>query len=285
MTEKDYKTALRMITYERIHLLRDVEHRSIQRIADDLGLNFRTVKKYLEMSREEFEAFTNSIIQKPFVLEPYKEFIVQRLSLYPDTSAAQMHDWLKENYPKLPDLSPKTVYNYVMKLRSDYSIPKVTIKERQYKALPQTPPGVYAQVDFGQKKLRTSNGKMRTVYFMAMLLCNSRHKFIYFQDKPFTSESAVTAHEKSFEYFKGIPKNIIYDQDAVFLYDENIGDYVMTAVFGSYVKSRPFNAIFCRPADPESKGKVENCVKYVKQNFLHNRTYTTLDNLNKEAVA
>ena len=42
--QKDYKTALRMITYERIHLLRDVEHRSIQRIADDLGLNFRTVK-------------------------------------------------------------------------------------------------------------------------------------------------------------------------------------------------------------------------------------------------
>ena len=88
-----------------------------------------------------------------------------------------------------------------MKLRGDYSIPKMTIKERQYKALQLTPPGMYAQVDFGQKKLRTSNGKMRTVYFMAMLLCNSRHKFIYFQDKPFTSESAVTAHEKSFEYF------------------------------------------------------------------------------------
>lgn len=112
MTEMDYKTALRIITYERIHLLRDVEHRSIQRIADDLWLNFRTVKKYLEMSREEFEDFTNSIIQKPFVLEPYKEFIVQRLSLYPDTSAAQMHDWLKGTIPNfrscLPRLSTTT---------------------------------------------------------------------------------------------------------------------------------------------------------------------------------
>ena len=63
MTEKDYKTALSMITYERIHLLRDLEHRAIQRIVDDIGLNFRTVKKYLELSREEFEDFTNSIIQ------------------------------------------------------------------------------------------------------------------------------------------------------------------------------------------------------------------------------
>ena len=97
-------------------------------------------------------------IQKPFLLEPFKEFIEQCLSQYPDTSAAQMHDWLKENYTKFPELSPKTVYNYVMMLRGDYSIPKMTIKERQYKALPLTHPGMYAQVDFGQKKLRTSNG-------------------------------------------------------------------------------------------------------------------------------
>ena len=76
----------------------------------------------------------------------------------------------------------------------------------------------------------------------------------------------------------------MYDQDAVFLYDENIGDYKMTDLFSSYVKSRPFTAVFCRPADPESKGKVENCVKYVKQNFLLNRQYSSLENLNTEAV-
>lgn len=69
------------------------------------------------------------------------------------------------------------------------------------------------------------------------------------------------------------------------MYDENIGDYKMPQVFDSYVKSRPFSVTFCRPADPESKGKVENAVKYVKQNFLLNRTYSSLDNLQKEAEA
>lgn len=285
MTEKEYKTARRMITYDKIQELRHEEHRSIQWIADRLDLNFRTTKKYLEMTREEFERYSDNITNKPYSLERYKEFIVNRLTQYPETPAAQMHDWLKEHHPDFPDVSPKTVYNFVMKLRSEYGIPKETAKERQYKALPLSPPGQLAQVDFGHKKLRSSDNKMHTVHFMAMLLSHSRQKFIWFQDSPFTSETASTAHEKAFEYFHGIPREIIYDQDAVFLYDENLGDYRMPVVFDSYVKSRPFKVTFCRPGDPESKGKVENCVKYVKQNFLLNRSYSTLETLNKEAVA
>ena len=124
----------------------------------------------------------------------------------------------------------------------------------------------------------------KKVYFMAMLLCHSRYKYVWFREKPFTSHTAVTAHEKAFEYFHGVPHKIIYDQDAVFLYDENIGDYVMTTVFDSYVKSCVFKPVFCRPADPESKGKVENVIKYVKQNFLQNRPFTTIEDLNEEVI-
>ena len=128
-------------------------------------------------------------------------------------------------------------------------------------------------------KLRKGDGTRIRVYFMVMILCWSRFKYAWFQDRPFTSESASLAHEKAFEYFHDVPGHIIYDQDAVFLYDENIGDYRMTTVFESYVKSRPLKPVFCRPADPESKGKVENAVKYVKHNFLLNRQYSTLENL------
>ncbi len=285
MTEKEYKTFNRLIMYDTIHRLHHEEHQSIRWIADYLGVNFRTVKKYLRMDPNEFQQYSESLNCRGYLLEPYKGFIVERLKLFQDTPAAQMHDWLKEHYPFFPIVAPKTVYNYVIKLRQEHNLPKTRVNERQYECLPETPPGKYAQVDFGTYKMRQSDGKRKRVYFMGMLLCHSRYKFIWFQEKPFTSEDAVYAHELAFRYFHGIPGFIIYDQDAVFLYDENLGDYHMTDVFGSYIKSRPFKPIFCRPADPESKGKIENVVKYVKQNFLLNRSYSNPENLNIEAEA
>lgn len=104
-------------------------------IADRLDLNFRITKKYLEMTREEFERYSDNITNKPYSLERYKEFIVNRLTQYPETPAAQMHDWLKEHHPDFPDVSPKTVYNFVMKLRSEYGIPKETAIEASSKQL------------------------------------------------------------------------------------------------------------------------------------------------------
>lgn len=285
MTTKDYKAISRLIMYDKIKRFYEEDHQSIRWIARELNINFRTVQKYLKMNQMEFEHFSDTVINKSHILAPYKDFIIERLSKYQETPAAQMHDWLKENYNDFPNVSSKTVYNYVMNIRQSYGLPKISESERHYSALPETAPGEYAQVDFGQTKLRKSDGSRIKVYFIVILLSHSRYKYIWFQDKPFTSESAVTGHEKAFAYFHGIPKKIVYDQDAVFLFDENAGDYRMTQVFDSYVKSRPFKVIFCRPADPESKGKVENCVKYVKQNFLLNRPYSNLDNLNQEALA
>lgn len=283
MTEKEYKSLNRYIMYDTIHRLRHEEHQSIQWIADYLGINFRTVKKYLEMDIKEFESYSNSLNERDCILEPYRSFIVERLGQFQDTPAAQMHDWLKEYHPSFPRVTPKTVYNFVMKIRQEHNLPKLKVNEREYGSLPETPPGKYAQVDFGEYKLRKGDGSRVKIYFFAMVLGYSRYKFICFQDKPFTSENAVYAHELAFRFFHGIPRFIIYDQDSVFLYDENIGDYIMTEVFNSYVKSRPFKPVFCRKADPESKGKIENVIKYVKQNFLLNRSYSNLDNLSKEA--
>lgn len=281
----DSKTKTLIIMYHEIHRLHKVEGFSIQRTADYLSLNFRTVKKYLDMSEEEFENFMEIKGIKSCFLDPYKDFIKSYLSKYEDTPAAVMHDKLKERFSSFPKVDPKTVYNFVMMIRNEIGIPKVSCSERQYSAVPDLPPGEQAQVDFGEKKLRTSTGIWVKVYFFIMLLCYSRQKFVVFRDTPFTSQSAVGAHEKAFEFFQGIPKEIIYDQDAVFLHRENKGDYIMTDIFDRYQASRPFKVVFCRPADPESKGKVENTVKYVKRNFLFQRTYINNEILNDQAFS
>jgi len=273
-----------IIMYQQIHSLRKNEGFSIQRIADYLQIDFRTAKKLLKMNEEEFDSFMEKKFSRPCLLDPYKEFIVQYLKLYQDTPASVIHDRLKEHYPLFPQVDPKTVYNYVMELRKDLNIPKFPASERQYSAVPNLPPGQKAQVDFGEKKLRTSTGEWIKVYFFIMLLCFSRQKFVLFRHTPFTSDSAVMAHEHAFAFFKGIPHEIIYDQDSLFLHRENLGDYIMTDTFNSYHASRPFNAIFCRAADPQSKGKVENTVRYVKQNFLFHRTFVDIDLLNTQAI-
>jgi transposase len=271
--------------YHEIQRLRNAEHFSIQRIADQLKINFRTAKKILGMTEEDYDRFIEKKWTKARHLDPYRDFIVRYLQQYPDTPAAVMHDKLKEQFTTLGKVDPKTVYSYVMMVRRDHSIVRVSASERQYSAVPDLPPGQLAQVDFGEKKLRRSTGEWVKVYFFVMLLCYSRHKFVVFIDRPFTSDDAVIAHEKAFEFFGGIPVEIIYDQDTVFLYRENGGDYIMTDVFERYQASRGFKVTFCRAGDPESKGKVENSVRYVKYNFLFNRPFINTEILNDQALA
>src|SRR5699024_2394719 len=92
-------------------------------------------------------------------------------------------------------------------------------------------------------------------------------------DRPFTTCDVITAHENAFRYFGGIPSELVYDQDALLIVSENNGDLILTKDFQSYKETRDLIVWMCRGADPESKGKVENVVKYVKDDFKNSRGY------------
>ena len=120
--------------------------------------------------------------------------------------------------------------------------------------------------------------------FFAIVLARSRYKFTCFSRRPFDTELAIYAHERAFEYFGGKPEKIVYDQDRVLISRENLGDLVLTRKFQTFVREQHFQPVFCHKADPESKGKVENVVKYVKENFLVARVFRDIDSLNREAL-
>ena len=278
MTTRDLNN---WIMYHEIHKLNGLGF-SNPKIADYLVLDTRTVKKYLLMSEEDYENHLLKGQYRSKVLSPYETFVRDKLDRFPETSAAQIHDWLKEHHPEFPATNPRTVYNFVMFVRQKHNIPIVKVS-REYFPIQELPYGEQAQIDFGHYNMRLVNGKRKKISFFAIVLSRSRMKYIWFWDRPYTAQDVCQAHEKAFAFYGGIPETIVYDQDRTMVVDENIGDVILTATFKQYTKSRSFKLYFCRKADPESKGKVENVVQYVKKNFLYNRSYWDIDTLNTEA--
>ena len=79
----------------------------------------------------------------------------------------------------------------------------------------------------------------------------------------------------------GKPHELVFDQDSIVSVNENYGDIMFTYEFEQFKQSEKINVYLCRKADPESKGKVESVVKFIKINFLENRFYMGIDLLNQ----
>jgi len=236
------------------------------------------------MSEEEFSGFTHDRQTRKKLLDAYEDYVRSRLEDYPEASAAQVHDWLKEHFDDLAGVNEKTVFNFVLFVRDKYGIPK-PFNYRDYTQVEELPYGKQAQVDFGEFNMRTEYDKRKKVHFFSMVLSRSRQKYVVFRDNPFNTLATIDAHEKCFQFFQGMPQQLVYDQDKLMLVDENKGDLILTGEFRRYVRYREFKLHFCRKADPESKGKIENVIKYIKYNFLRGRKYVDIDTLNGQALA
>lgn len=278
----DTKTIGDWIMYYEVQRLQK-QGLSYRTIAQTLVMNRRTVIKYLAMSEAEYEAFLNKKDSRGKLLDNYESFVKTKLTAHPAASAAQVHDWLKEHHNDFPHISAKTVYNFVMAVRQKYSI-ALEETSREYFVVDELPYGLQAQADFGQYILRNAEEKRKKVHFFVMMLSRSRMKYVRFSAIPFTSRAAIDAHEEAFKFFGGIPKEVVYDQDRLFLVDENLGDLLLTQDFKNYVFEQTFRVHFCRKADPQSKGKVENVVKFVKNNFLYGRAFYDTDTLQAQVL-
>lgn len=254
-------------------------------ISRELGLDRSTVRKYLEKDETGFHQWIETVRNLPKKLQGYYHFVKEQLEAYPYLSSAQIEDRLKERFSDLPVVHSKTVYNFVDSIRKRHQIKKNKEKKlRQYEKQAEPDYGHQAQADFGEYCMQSEGSGRKKVYFFVMVLCRSRQKYVSFQTHPFTTQSTIGAHERAFEYFGGQPREVIYDQDRVLIVDENLGDILLTQAFSGYCAGMDFKTIFCRKSDPESKGKVENVVGYVKKNFLRGRVYQGEESLNASVL-
>ncbi|PEA55758.1 IS21 family transposase [Bacillus pseudomycoides] len=271
----------KLVLYVEIHQMYKRKFK-ITQIADHLKVTRATVYKYLAMSFEEAQQYLGNPLQKPKKLDVYRDWIVAWLEEYPHLSAAQIKDWLLERYPEL-EIGDSTVRLYVKEMREVYQIEKKAMV-RQYEAVPEQPMGKQLQVDWGETKQKTTQKKEIKLYFIAFVLAHSRYKYMEWQDRPFTTKDAILCHENAFRFFGGCTEEIVYDQDHLITVSENAGDLILTSEFQAYVKERKFRVHLCRKADPESKGMIENVVKYIKRNFADSRVFKDTEDWNARAL-
>jgi Integrase core domain len=233
----------KIMIYQKVHQL-NRQGFSISYISNSLGLNWRTVKHLLSTQNEhDYEQHLQNLAIRDKRLQPFENFVKTKLEKYPNTSCAQMHDWLKEHFPAFPKVAPRTVFNFVSFVRQKYQLPRQQAF-RDCSLVEETPYGFQAQVDFGAYNLRDNLGKRIKVYFFTLVLSRSRYKYAWFSVAPFTSLSAIEAHEKAFAFIGGMPEVMVYDQDRVFMVDENKGDLILTEGFKAYVRERGFKVHF-----------------------------------------
>lgn len=255
---------------------------SHSKISKMLGISRPTVIKYVNMSPEEFRQEMEMRKHRLKKAQKFEKDVVSWLKQYPQMTAAQVYDWLEEKHDHV-EFNEATMRNYVRHIREEYDIPKEVLA-RQYEAADDPPMGKQMQVDFGEKKVLNSEGKEVTLYAMCLVLSHSRYKYCEWQAQPFNTGDVVKIHENAFEYFGGYPEEAVYDQDHLILVSENHGDLIYTGEFAAYLQRRKFRVRMCRRADPESKGRVEKVVDFVKDNFASNRTFYSIDRWNEDCL-
>lgn len=214
----------------------------------------------------------------------YRDVIVEIITENNTLPASVIYDRLKERLGDTERLaSMNSFYRYLKDLKRRMGLSDKKISVRQM--VEETPMGEEAQVDFGQYQMPNMYGGTNRVYFFCMVLSYSRMKYVYFLSEPFDSLAFAYAHELAFKYFDGRPKTILYDQDRTMVVSENCGNIIFTKEFDEYMRAAGFEARVCKPHDPNSKGKIENVVKFVKQNFLEGREYCGIDALNSQCLA
>ena len=254
-----------------------------QRAARELGIDTKTVRKYWEMSEAEYSTYLLETKERSKIMDPYRDFVLEQLRNHPEITSAIIYDHLLEDFRGFVP-SYRTVRLYVCNLRDAEGIPAPG-KIRQYCEVEELPLGLQGQVDMGQQTMQDAYGKNVKVYIFAMVLSASRYKYTCFQLEPFTAQTFIEAHDQAFRYFGGRPCEIVYDQDRVMVVSENAGDIILTEAFENYRQYAGFSIRLCRGYDPESKGKVEAVVKYIKHNFLSCRVFHGISRLNSDGLS
>jgi transposase len=238
-----------------------------------VGRDWRTVKRYLtEGTQPRYRR--RRVASK---LDPFKPTIDQWLAKDAGLKATRIHQDLVRDYGF--DGSYPVVRRYVDRARPRRPEP---VSERF-----ETAPGHQAQVDWSHEQpIRTSSGLELPLYGFHMVLGHSRDTFVALVG----SQDLVTfwaCHRAAFAHFGGVPHEILYDRTKTVVRshvgtERRQGDRVYHPEALASAHHYGFRLRLCRPYRPQTKGKVESDVSYVRERLLRAHGFASYEQANRE---
>jgi transposase len=262
-------------------------------IAEWCGLDWRTVKKYIEQPVGAVPPSAPSRAgSQPRVIEPYVEVIDALLRRNIKIKAATVYERLVAEYGF--GHTYQRVKMYVAQARP--RIAAALLAERgevdPAEALRglhrrfETLAGAQAQVDWGDEGAILAHAGIGKVYSFHMTLSYSRDPFCLYT----TAVDLVTfwdAHRRAFAHFGGVPASIVYDRTKTVI-KRHVGP-------GQAVPLHPEAAAFAAHYGfdidplaayrPTGKGKVERQVDICREHVLAGRSFDSLTEMNAAFTA
>lgn len=260
--------------YHRIKAVRDVH--TIRETSKIVGVSPGTVQKYAKTSLESAAKILNKANRKS-QFEVARSFIETIIKDFPKISATKLLRKTTIEYPKLTG-KERAFRNFIKPIKEKYANNKI----RYYQPVLDRKETSQVQVDPGEiKVLIDETGRELKVYFVVFVFSYSRMSYVSFQERPFNTEDFLKAHLESFQFFGGVAKEYVYDQTKLVVIQEKYREVWFNQKFHQFALKYNFLPIVCEGYDPESKGKVERAVQYVKNDFLYGEYFADIDAVRK----
>lgn len=239
---------------------------SIKAIARRMGVSRNTVRAALRRDGPPERAPRG---RPPSKLEPFKDYLVARLTEFPELSAVALFD-------EVVALG----YTGAISILKDFTRP-YRVRRREPVVRFETAPGLQAQVDFADLGRHEIAGQETDLFLFIMVLGFSRAMYVE-AITDCRSETFLACHVSAFRAFGGMPREILYDNAKVVALTHTRTVVTFNATLLDFAGRFGFRPRLCRPYRAKTKGKVERAIRYVKDRCLTGRTFTDLDDMNAQ---
>ena len=144
-------------------------------------------------------------------------------------------------------------------------------------------PGECYQMDWGFINAVDDTGKLYRLGCFALVCANCSKRYIEF----FTNarqENLFIGMIHGFRYLGGIPEKIMTDNMKSVVTDREQGEIRWNVKYRTFMNEFGFTTILNKPRHAFTKGKVERLVRYVKDDFILDRSFRHLGDLNNQAL-